>query len=106
MNTFSWLRIRPVLTTLCLLTGIVMIAGLTLRFATPALSLQQLLWQARYGLLAWRLCLYAASIFAGLSLYRHLPPPIRPRLKRIAGWSLALLAVNEISNLLQWGNSV
>lgn len=101
----SWLRIKPVLATLGLLTGIFLVAGLTLRFAAPALSLQQLLWQARYGLLAWRLCLYAVCTGASFSLYRRLPPRSQPRLKRIAGWSLLLLVISEISNALQWGNN-
>lgn len=101
----SWLRIKPVLATLGLLTGVFLVAGLTLRFAAPALSLQQLLWQARYGLLAWRLCLYAVCMGTGFSLYRRLPPRSQPRLKRIAGWSLLLLVISEISNALQWGNN-
>ncbi|HAT6801799.1 TPA: hypothetical protein JAN03_07210 [Citrobacter freundii] len=104
--SLSWLRIKPVLITIGLLTGILIIAGLTLRFAAPALSLQQVIWQARYGLLAWRLCLYAACIIAGFSLYQRLPDVRKNRLKRTAGWSLALLAVSEISNALQWGNGV
>ncbi|EJX0634395.1 hypothetical protein ODD08_004504 [Salmonella enterica] len=103
--SISWLRIKPVLAALGLLTGIFLVAGLTLRFAAPALSLQQLLWQARYGLLAWRLCLYAACVGAGFSLYRQLPTQSRPRMKHIALWSLALLAASEISNALQWGNN-
>lgn len=99
-----WLRIKPVLATVILLTGIFLVAGLALRFAAPALSLQQVLWQARYGLLAWRLCLYAVCIGMGFSLYRRLPPRNQPRLKHIAGWSLLLLVISEISNALQWGN--
>ncbi|EBL8291852.1 hypothetical protein DLP14_14465 [Salmonella enterica] len=101
-----WLRIRPVLAGVALLTGIFIIAGMTLRFAAPALSLQYLLRQARYGLLVWRLCLYAACAALGFSLYRCLPPQGRKRLKHIAIWSLVLLVVSEISNALQWGENV
>jgi uncharacterized BrkB/YihY/UPF0761 family membrane protein len=89
-----------------LLTGVVFIAGLVLRFAAPALSLQQTLWQFRYGLLAWRLSLYAASLILGIWLYRRLPLAERPRLKRVAALALILLVVSEISNALQWGNGV
>lgn len=104
MMMLSWSRIKPALVTLALLTGIFLVAGLTLRFAAPALSLLQVLWQARYGLLAWRLCLYAVCIGTGFSLYRRLSPQNQSRLKRIAGWSLLLLVISEISNALQWGN--
>ena len=104
MMMLSWSRIKPMLVILALLTGIFLVAGLTLRFAAPALFLQQVLWQARYGLLTWRLCLYAVCIGTGFSLYRRLPPQSQFRLKRIAGWSLLLLVISEISNALQWGN--
>ncbi|HAT6803614.1 TPA: hypothetical protein JAN03_16455 [Citrobacter freundii] len=104
MMMLSWSHIKPALVTLTLLTGIFLVAGLTLRFAAPALSLQQVLWQARYGLLAWRLCLYTVCIGTGVSLYRRLSPQSQSRLKRIAGWSLLLLVISEISNALQWGN--
>lgn len=97
-------RLKPVLMAVCVLTGIVVITGLTLRFTAPAMSLQHTLYQVRYGLLAWRLCLYIAGIVFGFSLYRRLPVQIRPRLKRIAGWALVMLVVNELSNLLQQGN--
>lgn len=103
MSTF-WLRIKPVLTGITLLISLCIITGLVLRFAAPAVSLQQVLWQARYGLLAWRLCLYVACAVLGFSLYRRLPPQGRQRLKHITGWSLVLLIVNEASNILQWEN--
>ncbi|EKS4614618.1 hypothetical protein QB788_000363 [Salmonella enterica] len=96
-------RLRPVLMAVCVLTGALIIAGLALRFASPAISLQQTLYQARYGLLAWRACLYVAGTLFGFSLYRRLPAQSRPRLVRIAGWTLVLLVVSEASNLLQQG---
>lgn len=55
-------RLKPVLMAVCVLTGIVIITGLTLRFASPAISLQHSLYQVRYGLLAWRLSLYIAGV--------------------------------------------
>ncbi|EHB3782789.1 hypothetical protein JXE69_000368 [Salmonella enterica subsp. houtenae serovar 17:z29:-] len=96
-------RLKPVLIAVCALTGIIIITGLTLRFASPAISLQHTLYQARYGLLVWRLCLYGAGVIFGFSLYRRLPEQCRPRLIRIAGWALLLLVVSEASNLLQQG---
>lgn len=99
-----WLRLRPTLMAVGLLIGIAIIAGLTLRFTSPEVSLQNTLYQVRYGLLAWRLSLYISGIFLGFSLYRRLSVQSRAHLKRIAGWSLVLLAVNEVSNLLQQGN--
>lgn len=99
-----WSRLKPVLMAAGLLIGIAIIAGLTLRFVSPAMPLQHTLYQVRYELLVWRLCLYIAGIVSGFSLYRRLPVQNRPRLKRIAGWALILLVVNEASNLLQQGN--
>ncbi|WP_079969496.1 hypothetical protein [Salmonella enterica] len=96
-------RLKPVLVAVCVLTGIIIISGLALRFASPAISLQHTLYQARYGLLVWRVCLYVAGTLFGLSLYRRLPVQYRPRLVRIAGWTLVLLLVSEVSNLLQQG---
>ncbi|MCX8967251.1 hypothetical protein EHW66_20440 [Erwinia psidii] len=103
MITFG-LRIRPVLAGIVLLTSIFILTGLILRFATPALSLQHVLWQARYALLAWRLCLYVSCAALFFSLYRRLPPRGRQKLKHIACWSLVLFFVGEISNALQWGD--
>ncbi|AKE58902.1 MULTISPECIES: hypothetical protein [Enterobacteriaceae] len=99
-----WIRLRSTLMAVGLLTGVAIIAGLTLRFTSPEMSLQNTLYQVRYGLLAWRLSLYISGIVIGFSLYRRLSVQSRAHLKRIAGWSLVLLAVNEVSNLLQQGN--
>lgn len=97
-------RLKPVLMVSGLLTGIIIIAGLTLRFVYPAVTLQHVLYQARYGLLVWRLCLYTACILTGFSLYRRLPAQGRSCLIRIAGWSVILVMVNEASNLLLQGS--
>ncbi len=94
-------RLKPVLVAVCVLTGIVVITGLTLRFASPAISLQHMLYQVRYGLLVWRLGLHIAGVIFGLSLYRRLPAQYRPRLVRIAGWMLVLMVVSEASNIMQ-----
>ncbi|MBA8306158.1 Uncharacterised protein [Klebsiella michiganensis] len=97
-------RLKPLLMVVCVLTGMAIIVGLTQRFASPAMELRNVMHQARYELLVWRLCLYTAGIVSGFSLYRRLPVQNRPRLKRIAGWALVLLVVNEASNLLQQGS--
>ncbi|EDW2262322.1 hypothetical protein [Salmonella enterica] len=94
-------RLKPVLMAVCVLTGIIIITGLTLRFAAPAISLQHTLYQVRYGLLVWRLGLYIAGVIFSFSLYRRLPSQYRPRLVRIAGWMLVLLVVSEASNMMQ-----
>lgn len=96
-------RLKPVLMMVCVLTGIIIVTGLVLRFASPAISMQHTLYEARYGLLAWRVCLYLAGIISGFSLYRRLSAQHRPRLVRIAGWALLLLVISEVSNLLQQG---
>lgn len=94
-------RLKPVLMAVCVLTGMAIIVGLTLRFASPAMELRYVLYQSRYVLLVWRLCLYIAGIIFGFSLYRRLSEQSKPRLKRIAGWTLVLLMVSEVSNMLQ-----
>ncbi|USB67178.1 hypothetical protein [Klebsiella pneumoniae] len=101
-----WLRIRPALMFLTLLTGVFILSGLVLYCFDPLLSLPHLLYRARYGLLAWRLCLYAACVVFGLSLYRRLPDTGKPRLIRVAGLVLLLLVAGELSNLLQRGTGV
>lgn len=100
------LRLKPVLATVILLTAILLISGLTLQFAAPALSLPRVLYQARHGLLTLRLCLYISCAAFWFSLYRRLSPQYRYRMKRAAAWSVILLIVSEISNLLQQENGI
>lgn len=100
------LRLKPVLATVILLTAIFLISGLTLQFAAPALSLPRILYQARYGLLILRLCLYISCTILWFSLYRRLPVQYRHRMKRVAFWSLVLLLISEISNRLQQENGI
>lgn len=100
------LRLKPVLATVILLTAIFLISGLTLQFAAPALSLPRVLYQARHGLLILRLCLYISCAAFWLSLYRRLSPQYRYQMKRAAAWSVILLIVSEISNLLQQENGI
>lgn len=85
------------------------VVWLLVQFAAPVLNLQQSLYRGRWLLLTWRLALYATA--AGL--WCTVSPRLRQRnpvafrhLRRAAVWSLALLAAGEISNMLQWGETV
>ena len=80
-------RLKPVLVAVCVLTGIIVITALTLRFASPAISLQHMLYQVRYGLLVWRLGLYIAGVPFGFSLYRLLPAQYRSYCRLDAGFA-------------------
>lgn len=82
---------------------------LLVQFAAPVLNLQLSLYQGRWLLLAWRLALYGLAVWQWVilspRLQQHNPAAFR-HLKRAADWSLVLLATGEISNLLQWGETV
>ena len=91
----------------CLLLTVIMVIVCTVfSLLVPMLSLPQMLWLARFGLLAWRLCLYAACGVCWFSLYRRLPSEQRPRLRCTAIGFLVLLVVNEFCNFLQWGEGI
>ncbi|ECF1703743.1 hypothetical protein ODD08_004548 [Salmonella enterica] len=80
------------------------LAWLLAQFSGPAAHWQQSLYQARYSLLAWRLTLYTGLAVSGYILtprLRQQYPAQYHRLQKTAFWSLVLLALCEISNLLQ-----
>lgn len=85
------------------MTVILLAGALVLRHVAPALSIPHLLHQYRYGLLAWRLCLYAAITVLWTRAYRRAGAAQRPALKRVMGWFLLLVMLNETSNALQPG---
>lgn len=98
-----WRRLRMTLITLTLLTGALVLVEVVLRDTAPALSVSQLLYQARYGLLAWRLCLYIATAVLWLHAYKNAAAVSRRQMKRTLVCFLVLVTLSEISNLLQTG---
>ena len=88
------------------MTLILLLGAMVLRHVAPALSIPHLLHQYRYGLLAWRLCVYTAITALWVWSYRRAGTAQRPALKRIMGWFLLLVILNEISNVLQSGGGV
>lgn len=85
------------------MTVVLMSGAMVLRHVAPVLSIPHLLHQYRYGLLAWRLCLYAAITILWTRSYRRAGTAQRPALKRIMGWFLLLVMLNETSSALQSG---
>jgi hypothetical protein len=88
------------------MTVVLLPGAMVLRYVAPSLSIPHLLHQYRYGLLAWRLCLYAAITVLWTRSYRCAGAEQRPALKRIMGWFLLLVMLNETSNSLQPGGGV
>ena len=96
-----------------LIGAVVLLAGISVwllvQFAAPTLNLQQALYRERWLLLTWRLALYGLAIWLWFTLTPRLQrqnPVAFRHLRRAVGWSLALLATGEISNMLQWGESL
>lgn len=98
-----WRKLRMMLITLALLTGALFLTAAVLRHLAPALSVPQLLYQARYGLLVWRLCLYAAITALWWRLYLSETPASRRQMKRTMVCFLVLVALSEFSTLQQTG---
>lgn len=67
-------------------------------FSPSNINWQYTLYQIRWGLLAWRLLIYGCITILAHRLF------IRQKYinKKIIGWSVVLLIICEISNLLQW----
>ncbi|EAS1759875.1 hypothetical protein BH012_20575 [Salmonella enterica] len=100
-----YIALKKLLFVSLITTMVVVVIWLSVRFSGPALHWQSVLKQAQTGLLIWRLCLYAAIAGCGWGLRRRLLtryPALLPHLTRLACWSLAILVLNEISNVLQW----
>ncbi|HAT1684978.1 TPA: hypothetical protein I8Y21_005803 [Klebsiella oxytoca] len=102
------MRLRKTTFTVTLILLVAASAWLLVQFTSPVLNLQLSLYRARYMLLAWRLALYGltAGLWFTLSSRLQHNPAAFHHLKRAAGWSLLLLVAGEISNSLQWGETV
>ncbi|MGR7118218.1 hypothetical protein ACU62C_02510 [Klebsiella aerogenes] len=94
------LLIRGLLASVAVITFLLFASGI-LFFFDPLFSLPHLLYQARYGLLIWRCCLYAAIVGLWWHLHRRLPSPRQAELKRVLFLASALVAFCEAGNLLQ-----
>ncbi|HGB3473274.1 TPA: hypothetical protein ACIVB1_003669 [Salmonella enterica subsp. diarizonae serovar 61:l,v:z35] len=103
------MHLRKTTFTVTLILLVAASAWLLVQFTSPVLNLHLSLYRARYLLLAWRLALYGLT--AGLwftfssRLQQHNPAAFH-HLKRAASGALLLLVAGEISNSLQWGETV
>lgn len=97
-----WQRFRNILIVLITLTGVLLLTAMVLRYSAPALSVQAWLYQARYGLLVWRLCLYTTAIVLWCNVYQRAGPDLQRRHRRVIVWFVVLVVFSETSNLLQW----
>lgn len=98
------ITMKKFLKVLLILFVIAALAGLTVRFASLALHWQETLEHARSTLFLWRLSLYGLLAVMWLSLLRRwkkYSPAHRPALRRMTGWTVALVVLCEISNALQ-----
>ncbi|MDN8554940.1 hypothetical protein [Citrobacter werkmanii] len=99
--------LKHLLTGVLILFFIAIIAGLAIRFAGLAVHWQETLKQARTALFIWRLCLYGLMAGLWLSLlqrWKKQKSTHLPALRKMAGWSVVLLALGELSNALQGGD--
>ncbi|MGL4724666.1 MAG: hypothetical protein ACRCWW_09220 [Scandinavium sp.] len=102
INTLLKLTGKMLLVTVVMTTGL-LLAAMVLRHFAPSLSVPHLLHQYRYSLLAWRLCVYTAIVALWSWLYRRAGSTRRSALKRLMGWFLMLVMLNEISSVIQPG---
>lgn len=103
------MRIKKIAYTAGLVLMVIALLFLLMHFPALAANWQQTLNQARTGLRVWRLMLYAGLAVTWFTLSPRLqqqsPAQYRP-LSKTALWSLALLTVCEISNILQQGGGL
>ncbi|MGL4724134.1 MAG: hypothetical protein ACRCWW_06465 [Scandinavium sp.] len=101
INTLLKLTGKMLLVTVVMTIGLLFVA-MVLRHFAPSLSIPHLLHQYRYSLLAWRLCVYTAIVALWSWLYRRAGSRQRSALKRLIGWFLLLMLLNEFCCLTQY----